>query len=57
MNYIDQTLDLMEKLIKLCKRQQKEIKDLKKIIQDNNLLIHDLRNKWQQEVDKRLSMK
>jgi hypothetical protein len=57
MNYIDQTLDLLEKLIKLCKRQQREIKDLKKTIQDNNLLIHDLRNKWQQEVDKRLSMK
>ncbi len=57
MNYIDQTLDLLEKLIKLCKRQQREIKDLKKTIQDNNNLIHDLRNKWQQEVDKRLSMK
>ena len=57
MNYIYQTIDLLEKLKKLSKRQQREIKDLKKTIQDNNLLIHDLRNKWQQEVDKRLSMK
>lgn len=57
MNTIDKTLDLLEKLIRLCKFQQKEIIELKREIKDNHQVISDLKIKWQNELDRRLSGK
>lgn len=55
MNFIDQYLTTMTRLIQLCKNQKREIKVLKQQLADSKRTNADLKAKWQEEVNRRLS--
>ena len=57
MNYIDQCLNVLERLIKLCKELKRENEALKRDKADDLRIISELRDKWQREVNLRLSGK